>query len=264
MNLEHISVEATIKEPVRKLSAWAIISNLSKFPQYSRNIDKIIVSGRCSMEQMSEWDVTFDGAPLSWIEKDILDNENFTMNFRAISGDFDHFSGTLFVEDCSEGGITLGYTLAYTIGIPIIEELFGPVFREKMHSNFDSMVQGLAQELRKSRVDDRIARRYKIGVNEKVAFDDQGFEVKIENISRKGLMFTSATEYDLPYEITLCGITLRVQAMLHEQFENKHRIIFKESIDEARLETLVRDLQSRYVTSIGSLKSMEPVEAVYS
>jgi ribosome-associated toxin RatA of RatAB toxin-antitoxin module len=265
MNLERITSESIIKEPVRKNSAWNIISDFSKFSSYSKNIDKILVTGKTGIEQMSEWDVTFDGAPLTWIQKDILDGRNYSVNFRAVSGDFDQFAGFLHAEDSLEGAFALVYSLNYKIGIPIIEELFGPVFKEKMQLNFDALVHGIAEEIGRNKIasDERAARRYKIGVHEVMILDGKSIEAKIENISRSGMMFSSETDLEKPLSVQTCGLDLRAQEIYHESFEKKYRLVFDSPIAEDRLLQVVKMLQSRHITTLGKLLAMEPT-AVYS
>jgi len=266
MNLERISSESIIEEPVRKDSAWKIISDFSKFSSYSKNIDKVLVTEKTGTEQMSEWDVTFDGAPLTWIQKDILDSHNFSVNFRAVSGDFDQFAGNLKAEDSSEGTFALVYSLNYKIGIPIIEELFGPVFKEKMQLNFNALVHGVADEIIKHKVasDERSDRRYKIGIHEAMILDGKSIEAKIENISRSGMMFSSEMDLEKPLSVQTCGLDLRARQIYHESFEKKYRLVFENPIEDDRLMQVVKMLQGRHITTLGRFLTMEPKAAVYS
>jgi ribosome-associated toxin RatA of RatAB toxin-antitoxin module len=267
MNLEHILSESVISEPVRKDKAWDIISDFSKFGSCTGNIDKIIITGKTGIEQVSEWDVTFDGAPLNWIQKDTFDSDNFTVNFRALSGDFDQFAGSLKAHNSSDGCISLVYSLNYKVGIPIIEELFGPVFKEKMQLNFDAIVHGIAGEIGKHKVisEERAIRRHKIGVHEVMILDGKSIEAKIEDISRQGMMFT-CDEFDLekPVSVQACGLDLMARELHHETFDKKYRLIFETPMEEDRLLHVVKMLQSRHIMTMGKFLTMEPKAAVYS
>ncbi len=267
MNLEHISSETVIKDTVRKENAWSVISDFSRFSSFSNNIDKIIITGKTGMEQVSEWDVTFDGAPLNWIQKDILDRDNFAVNFKGLSGDFDQFTGSLHAQDSSEGTIGLVYSLSYKVGIPIIEELFGPVFKEKMQLNFNAIVHGIASEISKYKLaaDERTDRRHKIGVHEVMILDGKSIEAKIENVSRQGMMF-SCDESDLerPVSVQACGLDLMARDLHYELFDKKYRLVFETPVEENRLMHVVKMLQSRHITTLGKFLTMEPKTAVYS
>jgi ribosome-associated toxin RatA of RatAB toxin-antitoxin module len=267
MNLEHISSESVIKDPVRKDKAWDVISDFSKFTSYTGNIDKILITGKTGVEQISEWDVTFDGAPLNWIQKDLLDRNNFAVNFRALSGDFDQFAGSLQAQNSSEGCISLAYSLNYKVGIPIIEELFGPVFKEKMQLNFDAIVHGIAGEISKHKVisDERATRRHKVGVHEVMILDGMSIEAKIEDISRQGMMFTSdQSGLEKPVSVQACGLDIMVRELHQEIFDKKYRLVFENTIEDDRLMHVVKMLQSRHVTTLGKFMTMEPKTAVYS
>jgi ribosome-associated toxin RatA of RatAB toxin-antitoxin module len=267
MNLEHISSESVISEPVRKDKVWDIISDFSKFALYTGNIDKIIITGKTGIEQVSEWDVTFDGAPLNWIQKDTLDRDSFAITFKALSGDFDQFAGSFRAQNSSEGCISLAYSLNYKIGIPIIEELFGPVFKEKMQLNFDAIVHGLAGEIAKYKVtsDERAARRHKVGVHEVMILDGRSIEAKIEDISRQGMMFTcDESDLEKPVSVQACGLDLMARELHHETFDKKYRLVFDTPMEENRLMQIVKMLQSRHIMTMGKFLTMEPKAAVYS
>jgi ribosome-associated toxin RatA of RatAB toxin-antitoxin module len=226
-----------------------------------------MITGKTGMEQVSEWDVTFDGAPLSWIEKDNLDRNNFTVNFKGLSGDFDRFTGSLRAQDSSEGSIALDYSLGYKVGIPIIEELFGPVFKEKMQLNFNAIVNGIAGEISRYKLatEERTDRRYKIGVQEVIILDGKSVEAKIENISRQGMMFTCGeTDLEKPLSVQACGLDLVARELHHEFFDKKYRLVFETPVDENRLMYVVKMLQSRHITTLGKFFTMEPKTAVYS
>jgi hypothetical protein len=219
------------------------------------------------MEQVSEWDVTFDGAPLNWIQKDILDHHNFAVNFKAVSGDFDQFAGSLHAQDSSDGCVALVYSLSYKVGIPIIEELFGPVFKEKMQLNFNAIVNGIAGEISKHKIitEERAARRHKIGVHEAIILDGKTIEAKIEDISGLGMMFTCGeSDLEKPLSVQACGLDLVARELHHEFFDRKYRLVFEKPIEEDRLMHVVKMLQSRHITTLGRLHTMEPKTAVYS
>lgn len=266
MNLQHISVEAMISDSVRKDSAWNVISDFSRFASLSKNIDQIIITGKTGIEQVSEWDVTFDGAPLNWIEKDILDKDNYTVNFKALSGDFEQYTGSFHVEDASEGGIAIVYSTSYNVGIPIIEDLFGPVFKEKMQENFKAFLNGISGEISRHKIaqEERTERRHKIGVFEAMIFDGKTIEAKIEDISRRGMMFSSEENLERPVSVQACGLDLRPESLHQEFFDKKYRLVFGKPIEEERLRAVVKMLQSRHVRTLGKFLTMEPKTAVYS
>jgi ribosome-associated toxin RatA of RatAB toxin-antitoxin module len=266
MNLEHISSEALVEDRVRKENAWKVISDFKEFARYSKNIDKIIVSVSDETEQVSEWDVTFDGAPLNWIQKDLLDQKSRSISFHAISGDFDQFKGMLYAKVSPDDAMVIGYSLDYAVGIPIIEELFGPVFREKMQINFDFLVNALAKKIQEHKIikEERAFRRYKIGVMETMIFNGTGIKAKIENISRQGMLFTCEAEIEKPIDVHFCGLALAPKMLHYEIPEKKYRLVFEEPIDDKRLDDIVRELQGRHITTMGKFFAKEPEPVVYS
>lgn len=266
MNLQRISLETKIIDRVRKQAAWGVISEFSKFPSLSKNIDKITVSNETGIERTSEWDATFDGAPLSWIQKDILDKSNFAVNFRTISGDFEEYAGALRIENTPEAEIAIVYSASYNIGIPIMEDLFGPVFREKMIQNLQTLLNAIAGEISLHKItnDERGEHRHKIGVHEVMMLDGKTARVKIDDISSLGMMFSCDESLEKPVSIQTCGLDLYPASLHLEAFDKKYRTVFTTPIPEERLLQVVKTLQSRHITTLGKFLTMEPRSAVYS
>jgi ribosome-associated toxin RatA of RatAB toxin-antitoxin module len=266
MNLEHIFLEAVINDRVRKDSAWDVLSDFSRFPSLSKNIDKILLRGKTGIEQVSEWDVTFDGAPLNWMQKDIFVKDTYSINFKTIAGDFEQYAGSFHIENSTEGNITLVFSAGYNVGIPIIEELFGPVFKEKMQSNFKALLNGIAEEISRNKIlqEERVDRRYKIGVSEAMIFDGNIIEAKIEDISRCGMRFSCEETLVKPLSLQSCGLDLEAKFLHHEFWDKKYRLVFEKPIESDRLMAIVKMLQSRHVTTLGKYLTMEPTTSVYS
>jgi ribosome-associated toxin RatA of RatAB toxin-antitoxin module len=266
MNLQQISLETKIGDRVRKQNAWSAISDFSKFPSLCKNIDQIIISSETGIERISEWDVTFDGAPLTWIQKDILDKHNYTVSFRSISGDFEQYAGSLHVENTQDAEIAVVFSISYNVGIPIIEDLFGPVFREKMVQNFKAMLSAIAGEISRHKIanDERCEHRHKIGVHEAIILDGKTVHAKIEDISSRGMMFSCEESLENPVSVQACGLDLYPASLHHELFDKKYRLVFAKPIYEDRLLHIVKMLQSRHITTLGKFFTMEPKSAVYS
>ena len=148
MTFEHVSTEATLKGNVRKETAWKLITDFSRYPVFIGNIDDVKILEINDNESKSEWFVTIDGAPLRWIERDLYDKENFNLRFESIEGDFDTINGNWRIENYNHRGIKISFEVDYSLGIPVIEEVLGPVLKQKMKGNIDSMIKSVKEELR--------------------------------------------------------------------------------------------------------------------
>jgi ribosome-associated toxin RatA of RatAB toxin-antitoxin module len=266
MKANKISSEFIIKDAVRKTNSWKILTDFSRFSSLCKNVDAISISGKTPDEQISEWDVTFDGAPLSWIQKDVFDDALFSVGFKAISGDFEEFSGRLCLQNAPDKGIVLAYSARYNLGIPIIEDLFGPVFQQKMQENFDVIVAGVAGEVGRcaNETDERKVHRYKIGVREALILDGARVDAKIEDISVLGMLFSCENSLDKPVAMQACGLESNVRELQYESFDKKYRLIFERQLDEEQLLKVVKTLQGRHVRTLGDLLVKESEAVAYS
>ena len=190
MAYERISTQTVLRGPVRKESAWRIISDFGEYPALTRTIEKVIVHERTERAGRSEWFVFLEDAPMRWLQKDYFDAANYSMQFESIDGDFEKISGAWKVEDYNGEGIALDYSLDYSLGIPVIEDVVGAVFKEKMKNNIDSMVQSIAAAISgSSAVEERKSPRVPLNVFNTILVNGKETRLRIVNFSTGGMMF---------------------------------------------------------------------------
>jgi ribosome-associated toxin RatA of RatAB toxin-antitoxin module len=193
MGSQRVSTEAIVKGMVRKETAWRIISDFGNYPSIMKNVDKVVVHDRGERDGKSEWFVSLDSAPLHWLERDTYDASRYGIEFESIDGDFESIRGFWRVEDAAGEGIKLEYGLDYNLGIPVIEEVVGDIFREKMKKNVESMMQAVKHELdRPVRSDERVHPRAAIDRHNDLLIDGKSVRAYVLTISRKGMMFVAA------------------------------------------------------------------------
>lgn len=122
--------------------AFEVVEDLERFPEFMPNVNSLTLLEAEGNRKVAEWDITIDDAPLSWIEEGIYDTQNRIVRFRALEGVFDRFDG--YWQVMSEGDDSrVTFELAYEIGLPEIEDIVGPILRERMIENVESMLEAI-------------------------------------------------------------------------------------------------------------------------
>lgn len=126
--------------------AFAIIEDLESFPEFMPNVISITLIEVDSNRKVAKWDIMIDDAPLDWVEEGIYDKENLIIRFRSLEGVFERFYGFWQVVPDGEGS-RVSFELSYEIGLPEIEEIVGPILRERMIENVESMLNAIEQRV---------------------------------------------------------------------------------------------------------------------
>lgn len=243
MSIQKVSTEAILKGQVRKEFAWNLISDFVRYPQIMSSVDSVEIIDRRGHEGKSEWFVTIEEAPFTWIERDFFDEKNFEITFELIDGDFESFSGRWKVEDYQNEGIKVFFDVEYSLGIPVIENVLGHILKEKMKNNIDSMIHAIKDELTKAQSEERKYKRHEIGTFNNIVLNGNSTRVFIVNLSQKGIMFYYDGEFD-SLNVSLQVGNFKIEGTeLYNDIKHKNtRIIFQEPLKNYELDEMLKVL----------------------
>lgn len=122
-----------------------LIMNLSDFSVLPTYMDDV-VSVTVPKKGCTEWEVSLEGAPFHWIERDSVDFKNRTVQFELLDGDLDKFEGAWRMQE-KESGLVLSLEIEYSLGIPVIEMALGEVLKEKFQNYVTQLVSKMGQRL---------------------------------------------------------------------------------------------------------------------
>jgi ribosome-associated toxin RatA of RatAB toxin-antitoxin module len=134
-------------EAVSVEQAFGFLVRVEDYARLMPNVRAVEVLEDGGHTRLTRWDTEIEGAPLRWVERDTVDPGAHSIRFELAEGDFARLSGSWSVEACA-GGAVLVCELGYSLGVPLLEDLLGPVLREKLTEHLATMLDGLAQGLR--------------------------------------------------------------------------------------------------------------------
>ena len=124
------------------LQAFEIVCDLERFPEFMPNVVSISVLESEPGRKVAAWNTLVDDAPLEWVEEGLYDHDALTVRFRALEGVFDRFDGSWRVEPRA-GGSEVVFELSYEIGLPEIEEIVGPILKDRLVDNIEGMLAAI-------------------------------------------------------------------------------------------------------------------------
>ena len=127
-------------------AAFGFVLDVENFSRFMPNVNRVDIVEQANGRRITHWDTEIEQAPLIWTEEDTILPARLRIEFETIEGDFDVFRGCWEVMPPDQvGQARVAFELEYSVGIPVIEEIVGPVLREKIIENVEIMLRGLAQ-----------------------------------------------------------------------------------------------------------------------
>jgi ribosome-associated toxin RatA of RatAB toxin-antitoxin module len=243
MSRERVTAEAVLQGRFRKASAWDIITDYTRYPSIMESVDRVDIRQRSRSESISHWEVTVEGAPLQWTEKDLYNHESCLLQFDSLEGDFEFIGGKWLITDRHDTGIQINFDIDYDLGIPVIEEVLGPILKEKMQNNIESMLGAVRDEI--GQIDTEERKHTRIGIEKccDMQLDERCFRAYIENISRGGIMLRYDTEFrHAKGMLKIDGVQVGIQRVHTDMLNKVVRIEYDRLIESIELENMCRAL----------------------
>jgi ribosome-associated toxin RatA of RatAB toxin-antitoxin module len=257
-----------LKGNCRKKNAWSFLLDYSNYQKIIPQIDTIHIHERKNNFFRTEWFIMLDGAPFSWIELDLLQQDRYLLHSEAVNGDFDTLRGRWKIEDSNQGSINLSYSLEYALGIPVIEENLGDILKEKMQKYVASLVDCQSKRITESAFDERRFKRIKLHRNRSFKVNGRTIEATIINFSRGGIKLAlkkGMLEIDSQKEIIFQFSDVIASGYLQfDSYYQDYRIVFSKPINESDFKTLFTDWAEGITFSEDLVKIYEVVTSKQS
>ena len=141
-----VTTSVLIKKGYARSLVFDKLIRLEEHPRFMPDVRSVRILEQGADTNASEWDIEIDGCPLNWKERDTFDHDNFVFEFRTIEGDFEMFDGRWEVLDAPDG-VRVVFTVEYMVGIPVIEDIIGPILKVKIEKNTLKMLESLRDEV---------------------------------------------------------------------------------------------------------------------
>jgi ribosome-associated toxin RatA of RatAB toxin-antitoxin module len=125
---------------------FAFVLDAENYSRLMPNVNRVRIVEQQEGYRITHWNTEIEQAPLIWTERDTILPARHRIEFESIEGDFDVFRGCWEVlRGNGDGRLHVACELEYSVGIPVIEEIVGPVLKQKIIENLGIMLHGLAE-----------------------------------------------------------------------------------------------------------------------
>lgn len=145
--MEKLKIRIVKVIPARRWQVIRLLTHLEQFSRYMPNIKKCEVVEKSRTSAVTSWKAEIDQIPISWTEKDEFDFRNFKVSFRAIDGDLECFEGCWTLLEHSPTHTEVTVEVEARIGVPMVEEVIGPILKKKIEKNFQLMLEAIQNVL---------------------------------------------------------------------------------------------------------------------
>lgn len=126
--------------------AYSCLKDMESYPSYMADVLSVKSKPLTANTSHVEWEAKVEDARFSWKQINTNDHENRTVQFEMTEGDFELLDGQWQVA-ANESLYYLRLNLRYAIGLPVIEEVLGPVLKKKMQTNSLSMLSSIKRRI---------------------------------------------------------------------------------------------------------------------
>lgn len=144
--MDSVKISTTVKGDPQDV--FNILRNLEQFPSFMPQVKRAVVLWRLPPNrQISEWEVEIDGATIRWKEEDAYDDQQRSIAFRVIEGDY-RAEGRWEVEKACFSGTKVTLEVTFDWGLQNLDKYVGPVLKKKAKKNLSKMVAALRRNMR--------------------------------------------------------------------------------------------------------------------
>lgn len=128
---------------MEKDAVYRVLTNMTQFPNFMKNVESIEILERGDNYTLSRWVTRLQGTRFSWTERDTFYPEAGRITFTQIAGDLKVFEGEWRLTTVAEGTqVTLD--TEFEFGIPMLAPILNPIAKLTLRDNARSMVRAIS------------------------------------------------------------------------------------------------------------------------
>ena len=140
--MPEVKIDLEIQAPVDRV--WETIIDIEHYQDSMDSVRSIeIVKELNEHLRRVAWSVLLKGSILEWEEEERIDPEAYTVSFKQLRGDLEHFDGRWALEATSPERTKVVFEVEFEIGIPMLAEMLNPVAQRSLKENCTEMLQGI-------------------------------------------------------------------------------------------------------------------------
>jgi ribosome-associated toxin RatA of RatAB toxin-antitoxin module len=124
---------------------YARVGNFSEYPRYTDAVRDVDVTETGNGRTTSDWEINFRDGVMRWKEEDVLVPAERRIDFSALGGDLELFTGSWQIAE-ADGGATLTFSADFDLGLATLNDMVEPIAEEALRESIERIVMGLTDE----------------------------------------------------------------------------------------------------------------------
>jgi len=140
--MPEVKIDLEVRAPIDRV--WNTVLDIERYQDSMDTVRSVrVVEQSSDQRRTAAWSVLLKGSILEWEEEEDIDVRAYTVVFKQLRGDLDHFDGRWVLEALSPERTKVVFEVDFEIGIPMLAEMLNPVAQRSLQENCTEMLQGI-------------------------------------------------------------------------------------------------------------------------
>lgn len=140
--MPEVKIDLEVRAPIGRV--WETIVDIERYQDSMDTVRSVrIVEKMGDHQRRAAWSVLLKGSILEWEEEEHLDPETYSVIFKQLRGDLEHFDGHWALEALGPEQTKVVFEVAFEIGIPMLADMLNPSAQRSLRENCTEMLRGI-------------------------------------------------------------------------------------------------------------------------
>lgn len=140
--MPEVNIDLTVHAPIERV--WDTVLDVERYEDSMETVRWVRIVERVSeRHRRVAWSVLLKGSILEWEEEERLDPAAYTVTFKQLRGDLEHFDGHWTLEKVGPEHTKVVFKVVFEIGIPMLADMLNPVAQRSLQENCTEMLRGI-------------------------------------------------------------------------------------------------------------------------
>lgn len=130
-------------------SAYFVLKNVVDYNNFMNSVREVNIINQKDNVLLTKWNVLYDGVPIEWTEEIIYNDNDFSVKFKSLSGNYSRFGKWKVFKNNENKKTSISLEVTYDWNAPNFESFFGDVYKQKAERATKGMLYALKKRLSK-------------------------------------------------------------------------------------------------------------------
>ena len=128
---------------------YSVLKNVTEYSSFMSSVKDVKIINEKDNTLLTQWNVLYDGVPIDWQEEIIVDDIEYSVKFKSVSGNYSRFGIWKVFKNNEKNKTTISLEITYDWNAPNFESFFGDVYKQKADKATKGMLYALKKRLSK-------------------------------------------------------------------------------------------------------------------